>query len=103
MQDKPARVCKPSSMYAGGAAANRAVDTENQKSGCKTAWTKTKTHARCRTGDRKRVSVCIVFTDRYQTYCKCRTGFHCLRIQKNVVKSRNKTIKQIAGHAGKLY
>ena len=33
VQDKPARACKPSSMYAGGAAANRAVDTENQKSG----------------------------------------------------------------------
>ena len=46
------------------------------------------------TGDN--VLVCIVFTDRHQTYCKRKTGFHCLRIQNNLVKSRNKTVKQVA-------
>ena len=75
--------------------------TGGQRDQCEAAWTKIKTHARCRTVDRKRVLACRVFTDRHQRYCKRKTGFHCLRIQKKLVKTRNKTAKQGALSAGK--
>ena len=72
--------------------------TGGQRDQCEAAWTKTKTHARCRTGNRKRVSACTFLTDRYKEICMGKFDTHRLRIW---IKPRTKTVKQVAWNTWK--